>query len=160
MSPAFAPRGKYFEQFALGDEATSAGRTITEADIVAFAGLSGDHSQIHTNAEYASKFGFGQRVAHGLLALSIASGLLIQVGFIEGTILAFRELTWKFSLPIFIGDTIQATAVVCELKPVPRLGGGLVTFNVEILNQTGKIVQLGKWVALMASRPEANMGRQ
>ncbi len=153
MSASYTPRGKYFEQFAVGDEAQSIGRTITEGDIVTFAGLSGDHSQIHTNAEYARSTPFGQRIAHGLLGLAVGVGLLVQVGFIEGTVIAFRELTWKFSLPIFIGDTLTARATVTGLKPFPRLGGGLVTFAVELRNQEDKIVQLGSWVALIAGKP-------
>ena len=106
MPDTFVPRGRYFEEFQVGDVVVSAGRTITEADIVAFAGLSGDYTQIHTDAEFSRQGMFGQRVAHGLLLLSIASGLTARLGLIEGTALAFRELTWKFSLPLFIGDSI------------------------------------------------------
>ena len=88
-----------------------------------------------------------------MLGLSAATGLLAQLRFIEETILAFRELTWKFSLPIFIGDTIHAQAEVAELKALPRLGGGLVSFTVLLINQGDQIVQSGKWVLLIASRP-------
>jgi acyl dehydratase len=97
---------------------------------------------------------FGQRVAHGLLGLAVASGLVAQMGFIEGTVLAFRELTWKFSSPIFIGDTIHVEATVAELKPMRRLGGGAVILDVRVVNQEDKVVQRGKWVALIASKPE------
>ncbi|MFN2196995.1 MAG: MaoC/PaaZ C-terminal domain-containing protein, partial [Anaerolineales bacterium] len=101
------PRGKYFEEFEVGQRIVTAGRTVTEADVVTFAGLSGDFNQMHVDAEYSAKSMFGQRVAHGLLGLSIASGLAVQTGVLEGTILAFREITeWKFSRPIFLGDTI------------------------------------------------------
>jgi len=106
------------------------------------------------DAEYARDTVFGQRVVHGLLALSIATGLTTRLGFIEGTVLAFRELTWKFSLPIFFGDTIHVKATVAELKAMPRLGGGAVTLDVQIINQDGKAVQRGQWVVLMASKPE------
>jgi len=150
----FTPRGRYFEEFQVGFSVASAGRTITETDVVSFAGLSGDYNQIHTDAEYAREGMFGQRVAHGLLGLAVASGLVAQLGFIEGTVLAFRELTWKFSLPIFIGDTIHVEATVAELKPLRRLGGGAVTLDVRVVNQENKVVQRGKWVALMASKPE------
>ncbi len=152
MSDAFTPHGLYFEEFSLGQVAETAGRTVTEADIVAFAGLSGDFTRLHTDAEYARQAGFGARVAHGLLGLAIASGLLVQLGLLTGTVLAFRELTWKFSLPVYIGDTIHARATVGELKRVPRLKGGMVTFEVEVLNQEGKIVQSGRWLELVASR--------
>jgi 3-hydroxybutyryl-CoA dehydratase len=150
----YAVRGRHFEEFAVGDTSVSAGRTITEADIVNFAGLAGDYTQIHTNAEFARKGPFGKRIAHGLLLVSIASGLLTQLGLIEGTVLAFRELTWKFSLPTYIGDTIHVEAAVSDLKPLKRLGGGAVTFDIRLINQDGKVVQNGQWVLLVASKRE------
>jgi 3-hydroxybutyryl-CoA dehydratase len=154
MPDNYVPRGRYFEEFQIGDVVVSAGRTITEADVVAFAGLSGDFTHIHTDAEVARQGMFGQRVAHGLLGLAVASGLTAQLGFIEGTALAFRELGWKFSLPIFFGDTIHVEATVSELKAMRRLGGGSVTLDVKVINQDGKVVQRGDWVVLIASKPE------
>jgi 3-hydroxybutyryl-CoA dehydratase len=144
-------RGLYFEEFALGDTAVSSGRTITETDIVNFAGLSGDFSQIHTNLEFAHGSGFGHRIAHGLLGLSIASGLLAQLGVIEGTVMAFRDMSWKFSYPIYIHDTIYVRTTVSDLKAVPRMGGGAVTFDLEVVNQEEKVVQSGQWMVLVAS---------
>ena len=149
------PRGRYFEDFVIGEEFESPGRTITESDVVTFAGLSGDYNQIHTDAEFAAQGVFGQRVAHGLLGLSVASGLLAQLGFIEGTVLAFREMkSWKFRAPIFMGDTIHVEATVTNLKALPRLGGGAVTLRIKIINQDGEATQRGEWVALLASKPE------
>jgi len=149
----YTPRGLYFEEFEVGYEIVSAGRTITEADIVNFAALTGDWTQIHVNAEYAKGTIFGQRVAHGLLGLSIAAGLGAQLGFIEETILAFRGLEWKFSAPIFIGDTIHLRAQVREKKELKKLGGGSVLFDMRLLNQEGKIVQKGTWEVLIKSKP-------
>lgn len=146
------PRGVYFEEFEVGTEVVSPGRTITETDIVTFAGLSGDYNPLHTDAEFAKGTPFGQRVAHGLLVLSIASGLADRLGFIEGTALAFRELTWKFSQPVFMGDTLCVKARCKELKPMPRLGGGLVIFEVRVVNQEDKTVQKGEWQVLVASK--------
>jgi acyl dehydratase len=160
MTNAYALRGRYFEEFALGDTVVSAGRTITEADIVNFAGLAGDYTQIHTNAEFARQGMFGQRVAHGLLLISIASGLLAQLGFMEGTVLAFRELTWKFSLPVFIGDTIHVHATVANLKALRRLGGGAVTFDIQLINQEDKTIQSGQWTLLIASKPGSAIARE
>lgn len=154
MPQTYTVRGRYFEEFALGDLAVSAGRTVTETDLVNFAGLAGDFTQIHTNAEFAEQGFFGKRIAHGLLLMSMASGLLAQLGFIEGTVLAFRELAWKFSLPVFIGDTIHVEAAVTGLRPLKRLGGGTVTFDIRVINQDGKCVQNGQWVLLVASRRE------
>ena len=153
MPKTLLRKGWTFEEFSVGDTFVTAGRTVTEADIVAFAGLSGDFTQLHTNVEAAREGIPGERIAHGLLGLSIASGLLAQLGFTEGTIPAFRELTWKFRQPIFIGDTIRATATVTGTRLVPRLGGGLVKLDVAVTNQAGASVQRGTWTLLIASRP-------
>jgi len=142
----------YFEEFEVGTEVVSPGRTITETDVVTFAGLSGDYNQLHTDAEFARGTPFGRRVAHGLLVLSIASGLADRLGFIEGTALAFRELTWKFSQPVFMGDTLRFKARCKELKSMPRLGGGLVVFEARVVNQEDKTVQKGEWQVLVASK--------
>jgi 3-hydroxybutyryl-CoA dehydratase len=147
-------RGMYFEEFSVGQRVRTAARTVTEHDIVGFAGLSGDYNQIHVDAAYARGTPYGQRIAHGLCVLSIASGLAVQTGIMEGTILAFREIEeWKFSAPVFIGDTIHVEIDVLDTKPLPRLTGGAVTLQLDVKNETGKSVQKGKWVALMLSRP-------
>ncbi len=92
-----AVRGMYFEEFQVGQRIISRGRTVTESDIVTFAGLSGDYTQIHTDTEFSKNTPYGQRIAHGLLGLSIASGLAMQTGVLEGTVLFFREIVeWKF----------------------------------------------------------------
>lgn len=152
-TPSYQPRGRYFEEFEAGIVIVTAGRTINEADIVNFAGLSGDFNQIHTDAAYAAEGMFGQRVAHGLLILSIAVGLAVQTGMIEGTVLAFRELAWKFSLPTMIGDTVRARIEILGTKLLPRLGGGNVTMKVSVLNQRDEVVQKGQWQMLVKSRP-------
>jgi 3-hydroxybutyryl-CoA dehydratase len=148
------PRGLYFEEFSLGHKFVTAGRTVTEADVVSFAGLSGDFNQMHVDADYSAKGVFGQRVAHGLLVLSIVSGLAVQSGFMEGTVIAFREINeWKFSKPVFLGDTVHAIIEVTELKPMPRLGGGLATLSFSVRNQTDDVLMKGIWLVLVASQP-------
>jgi acyl dehydratase len=103
---AFPP--SIFREFETGQRHEL--RTVTE-DIVSFAGLSGDFNSIHTDDVYSKGSTFGRRVAHGILGLSIASGLAVRTGILEGTVMAFREIRdWKFSLPIYIGDTIMPTA--------------------------------------------------
>jgi len=150
------PRGRYFEEFAVGQRITTPGRTISEADVTAFAGLSGDHTSIHTDAEYSRTTMFGQRVAHGLLCMSIISGLAARTGVLEGTVLAFREIQeWKFSKPVLFGDTLHGELTVQETKPMPRLGGGQVRLEVDVRNQAGETVMKGFWVILMLSRPSA-----
>lgn len=147
-----APRGMYFEDFEVGLEIQTAARTITETDIVNFAGLSGDFNFIHTNAEGARETPFGARVAHGMLVASIATGLAVQQGFIDGTTLAFRELAWKFTKPVFIGDTVHVQVTVTETKAMARLGGGLVTFEARVVNQHGEVVHKGEWKMLMKGK--------
>ena len=148
------PRGMYFEEFFIGQRIISAGRTVSESDIITFAGLSGDFNQIHTDAVYAAQTPFGQRVAHGLLGLSIASGLVVQTGMMEGTILAFREINeWKFIQPIHIGDTIHVEVEVLETKEIRRLGGGAIVISLDVKNQTGVTVMKGIWKALISGRP-------
>jgi 3-hydroxybutyryl-CoA dehydratase len=151
----YQPRGLYFEEFEVGRIFISSSRTITESDIVIFAGLSGDYNQIHTDAEFSKTTPFGQRVAHGLLVTSIASGLIAQSGLLEGTVIAFREINnWKFTKPTFIGDTIQVITEVVETKPLPRLNGGAVVIDLDVKNHNDETVMKGKWTALMVSRPK------
>ena len=147
-----SPRGMYFEEFEVGLEIETAARTITETDIVNFAGLSGDFNFIHTNAEAAKDTPFGQRVAHGMLVASIATGLAVQQGFIDGTTLAFRELEWKFTKPVFIGDAVHVQIKVIETKAMARLGGGLVVFDARVVNQNGDLVHKGVMKMLIKGR--------
>lgn len=148
-------RGLYFEEYEAGQTVSSSGRTITEADIVAFAGLTGDWNPLHTDAVFAAQHPLGQRVAHGMLPLSVAVALATRLGFLEETLLAFREIReWKFSLPVFIGDTIHMEATIARTYPVPRLKGGIVTLEVEVKNQNDAVVQHGTWIVLVKSQPE------
>jgi acyl dehydratase len=154
-SPSVPPRGLYFEEFEVGKRFKTPRRTVTEGDIVAFAGLSGDFEAIHTDAEYAASTPFGQRVAYGLLGLSMVSGLATRSGFIEGTVLAFREIkNWKFTLPVFIGDSIHAEIEVADSKPIPRLGGGSLGLKIAVKNQADEVVMRGRWIVLVKSRPD------
>ena len=147
-------RGMYFEEFEVGQRIATPARTVTEADIVNFAGLSGDFNALHTDAVFGQGTAFGQRVAHGLLGMAIVSGLAGRTGIIEGTALAFREINeWKFSQPVFIGDTIHAELEIREVRPMARLNGGAVVLGVEVINQAGTKVMGGAWTVLMQSRP-------
>lgn len=147
--------GLYFEEFEVGQRLVTRGRTITDSDLVQFAGLTGDFNPMHTDAEYMKGSMFGQRIAHGLLSLSYAMGQAYQLGVLERTVLAFREIDMKFSAPVFIGDTIRAELTVLEKTEARRLGGGLVKFEMRVLNQEGKVVQKGSISLLMAARPQA-----
>ena len=145
-------QGLYYEEYTVGDAITSQGRTVTEADIVNFAMLSGDWNLLHTDAEAARETPYGERIAHGLLVLSMATGLAERLGFMHQTVLGFMGLEWQFRAAVKIGDTIRVQATVSELKPMARLGGGYVTFKVQILNQQDKVVQRGAWTVLVKSK--------
>ena len=145
--------GLYFEEYDAGQVLTTPGRTITESDIVMFASLSGDWNPLHCDAEFARQGPFGQRVAHGVLVMSIAIALVMRGGYLEGTALAFRDIAeWKFSQPVVIGDTIHTRCTITEVRPMPRLGAGLVTMKAEILNQRDEVIQRGSWGVLVKSR--------
>jgi acyl dehydratase len=147
-------KGLFFEEFEPGQKITSAGRTVTEHDVVTFAGLSGDFNQIHTDAEFARSTPFGQRISHGILGLAIASGLAVQTGILGPNVLAFREINeWKFVKPIFFGDTVHVEMEVVEAKALPRLGGGSVTLNIKVNNQSNDTTMKGTWTVLVKSRP-------
>ncbi len=147
------PIGLYFEEVTVGMKMRTRARTITETDIVNFATLTGDFNPMHTDAEYMKTHMLKQRVAHGMLTLSYAVGQIYQLGFLERTTLAFRGLEMKFSLPVFIGDTLYVTLNVIETKEVKRLGGGNIVSEIKIINQEEKTVQSGTLTLLMASKP-------
>jgi 3-hydroxybutyryl-CoA dehydratase len=127
--------GKHFEDFQTGDDFTSAGRTITEADIVNFAALTGDWNEIHTNKELAARGPFGQRIAHGALVFSVATGLSVRMGQTNDTVIAFYGLDrLRFVKPVFIGDTIRVRQKV-EGKSERDDKSGIVTFLNEVINQ-------------------------
>jgi acyl dehydratase len=87
-----------------------------------------------------------------MLVASIATGLAVQQGFIDGTTLAFRDLNWKFTKPVFIDDTIFVQIKVVETKAMARLGGGIVTFEARVMNQNSEVVHKGEWRMLIKSR--------
>ncbi len=146
------PQGLWFEDFQAGFSGRSPARTITDHDIQAFAGLSGDYNPLHTDDGYAATTPYGQRIAHGVLGLSIATGLAARMNIIDGTTLAFLGLDWKFRKAVVPGDTVYLEIDVVETKLARALGGGLVTFMIKLHNQHGDVVQRGRWEILLKSR--------
>lgn len=153
--------GRYFEEFQVGEKVTTGTHKVTDADIMAFAELSGDNNRIHTDEEFSRKGPFGKRVAHGLLGLSLASGLLWRTGILDGTVIAFREVNeWKFVKPVFIDDVVSAELESLETKALPRIGGGSVVVGVELKNQANDVCMRGKWTLLVMSRPKEAAGTE
>ncbi len=143
---------RYFDDIQPGEEYESPGRTVTETDIVIFAGLSGDYNVLHTDAELMKHSIFGERIAHGLLGLAIQAGLFTRATQAYAT-LAFAGLRWKFKGPIKIGDTIKLRAKVIAKKETGKPDRGLITLERTVLNQRGEVVQEGETDLIVERRP-------
>ena len=139
----------YFDDYDEGDVFTTVRRTVTEADVANFAGISGDFNQLHTDALFAEESPFGERIAHGLLVLSMVTGLKQRLGIFEGTVIAFLGLTWNFKAPVLFGDTIQARITIDKKKETSKPDRGVLYQKVEVLNQREEVVQDGEHILMM-----------
>ncbi|MEC2053907.1 MaoC family dehydratase N-terminal domain-containing protein [Peribacillus psychrosaccharolyticus] len=144
----------YYEDFSIGDEFTSPGRTVTESDVSVFAGLSGDYNPLHTDEEFAKETIFGTRIAHGLLGLSMVSGLVMRLGVFDGTVIAFLGLDWKFIGPLFIGDTIHFEMKIIEKRETSKADRGIIVREVLLFNQKNEVVQKGTMTIMMKRKSE------
>jgi len=148
---AFTPMHLYFDDVHVDQEWESLGRTVTEADIVNFAGLSGDFNPIHMDHEFAKTTPFRQPIAHGLLVWTVSSGLAINSPPMRTlALLGIRD--WDFKGPVFIGDTIRVRSKVLSKESRARGRRGVITWGREILNQEGKVIQAGLTVTLVEGR--------
>ena len=137
-------RGLYWEEWDIGAEFESPGRTVTEADIVMFSGLSGDYNPLHTNEEFCRQTAFGTRIAHGPLVYAIAAGLLFQLRLYDDTLIAFLGFEdLRFTRPVMAGDTIHARVKVLEKRETSRPERGIMKRRLHVLNQRGEVVQEG-----------------
>jgi acyl dehydratase len=147
--------GRYYEDFALGERFVSPRRTITEADIVWFAGFSGDYNPIHTDETFARGTTFGTRILHGPAGFAIATGLESRLGLKDGTAIAFLGMTWDLRAPIKPGDTVHVVETVSGKRETSKGDRGIVFFRVELVNQDGVVCQEGEWKVLMMRRERA-----
>jgi acyl dehydratase len=151
---SFTSAHLYFDDVEVGQEWESLGRTITETDIVNFAGLSGDFNPIHIDHEFAKTTPFRRPIAHGLLILSVASGLGLHSPPMRT--LAFITLReWHLRGPVYVGDTIRVRTRIVEKEARSRGRRGTVTWLRQVVNQEGKVVQEGTSVTLIAGRASA-----
>lgn len=139
----------FFEDFEIGYEMISPRRTITEADIVQFTGLSGDFNPLHIDEIFAQQTPYKTRVAHGLLSVAVVTGLQSMMGNVNGTTLGLLEINWIFKKGVIAGDTIYAKFVVSNKKETSKPDRGVLTRNVYVYNQRDEIVSEGKIVLLM-----------
>lgn len=152
---AYIPKGLYLEEFEIGKIYESQGRTVTEADVVNFAGLSGDFNVLHTDEQFANRQSpFKKRIAHGMLGASIMTGLSNQMGLFDGTTLAFLELTIRYKNPLQIGDTVHLEIEPTEIIPGSKPERGVVKFDTRLKNQEGTLITESPWTIMMkAGRP-------
>jgi acyl dehydratase len=149
-------RGKCIEDFTEGQVDTSRARTITETDVVTFSWLSGDVNPMHTDAEHSRKSPLGQRIAHGALGLSIATGLSAGLGYLEGSAIAALGVDeWKFLKPIFFNDTVHLRATVVSARMTSKPDRGVLVRRMELVNQHGNVVQVGLMTTMVLTRAGA-----
>lgn len=147
--------GLYWEDWTVGREWETAGRTMTEAAIEACAGLSGDYNPLHTDEEFARRGPFGSRVAHGPLVYLFASGLLFRLHLYDDTLVAFLGFDrLAFTAPVRIGDTVRARIRVTATRPTSRPDRGIVTRDLTVLNQRDEVVLEAVQHFLIRRRPE------
>ena len=140
---------RFFDAFEIGEQFTSGERTVTEKDIVQFAEVSGDRHPLHLDEAYAKRTRFGSRIAHGLLGLSMASGLWLQLGLLGKNLIAFLDLEWKFLAPVYIGDRLRVAVSVVGKKETRREDQGILLLAAIFLNQKNEPIQEGKWTLLV-----------
>ena len=149
-------QGYTYADLHVGMSFRSPGRTITDADLVAFAGLTGDYSELHTSDVYAKSSEFERRVAHGMLGLAYAHGLMwARTGDLRETAIAFLGIDdWRFLQPIFVGDTIFVNYRIAELRDSKsRPTQAIATFDVEVVDQDNRVVQRGRKALLVSKEP-------
>jgi acyl dehydratase len=145
---------RYFGEFNVGDQFTTPGRTITEADVMAFAGVSGDFNSIHTDREFCRDTPFGQPIAHGLLIFSVATGLMARLGIFEGSAIALLGIEdWRFQKPVMFGDTVHVRMTILETRQTSNPDRGVIRRQVELINQKQEVVQAGVMVLMLRRRP-------
>ncbi|GAA2223493.1 MaoC/PaaZ C-terminal domain-containing protein [Herbiconiux moechotypicola] len=146
----------YLEDLAAGQRFVSPGKTITETDVVMFAALTNDNNQVHTDAEFAAGTRYGQRVVHGLFGTSLCLGLIARTGVFEGSAVALLGIdAWRFTAPVFIGDTVTCTVEILSTRLTSSGTTGVVGRLVSLRNQRDELVQEGRMDLLVLTRAAA-----
>jgi len=143
----------YFDDLEIGQVYETVGRTITNHDVLAYAGITGDNNEVHTNDEYAKNTPFKTRIVHGILVVGIASGLTQRLGIFNRSAMAALDLQWTFKAAVLIGDTIRVRITIENLRETSKGDRGIVTRAYDVLNQRGEVVQTGKLVVMMHKKP-------
>jgi len=142
---------KDFNAYTVGEVIPAPSRTVTEADVVNFAGVSGDYHPLHLDETHARASEFGERIAHGMLTMSIMSGLMFSAGISSPYSMGFLGLNdWKFAAPVYLGDTVTVRIEVANKRETRRGDRGVVTFRLQIINRTrdDEVACEGDWVQM------------
>jgi acyl dehydratase len=154
MNTPYQPRGKYFEDFEIGEELVTPARTITSTDIVNFACISGDFNEVHVNYEYCKTTPFGQPVAHGPLVYAIMGGLQYASGINDGTLIALLGIDkWRLLNPVMHGDTIRMYSKVIEKNESSKPDRGVIVFERKCIKHDGTVAQEMTATILYKRRP-------
>ena len=145
--------GRLFGEFTTGQRFETLGRTITETDIVSFAGLTGDYNPVHTDEVFAADTEFGTRIAHGPLGIGLVFGLASRLDLIDGTVVALLGVTWEFKAPVRPGDTVKALIEVISTRDVKNPDRGLLELGFTLVDQNGTAAQSGSARLLMRRTP-------
>jgi acyl dehydratase len=145
--------GRLFGEFTPGQRFETPGRTITETDIVAFAGLTGDYNPVHTDEVFAADTEFGTRIAHGPLGIGLVFGLASRLDLIDGTAVALLGVTWEFKAPVRPGDTVKAVIEVISTRGVMNPNHGLLELGFTLIDQNAITAQTGSTRLLMRRAP-------
>lgn len=143
----------YYEDVEVGDEFLSPSRTVSEADVFQFAGLTGDFNELHTSKIYASHTAYHTRIVHGMLTLSMANGLYVRIGLFENSIFLGID-GWKFLKPVKLGDTLRLKLIIADKREVKSGGRGIIGMEYQVKNQVNETVAGGVLRRMVDKREE------
>lgn len=140
----------YFDDLEDGDSFITPSRTVSESDIMQFAGLTGDLNELHTSSEFAENTAFGKRIAHGMLTLAMANGLYMRMGYFNHSTIANLGIEeWRFMKPVLIEDTLHVRITLRDKKLTSKEDRGIVHWNIEVINQNDETVAGGVWTKML-----------
>jgi acyl dehydratase len=144
--------GNYYEELDIGRRFETPRRTVIDADIATFAGLTADFNPLHMDEVFAAESDFKGRITHGPMIVGMAFGLASRAGLMDGTVLGLLDIAWKFMQPVRPGDTISAVVTVLDKRPTKQPDRGVVTLQLDVLNQRGEVAQIGTAKVLVRRR--------
>ena len=144
--------GRYYEEFEVGQRYETPRRTVIEADISQFAGLTADFNPLHMDEVFAAQSDFGGRITHGPMIVGMAFGLVSRIDLIDGTVLGLLDIGWSFKAPVRPGDTIGVVVRVIGKRITKKPDRGVVELELDVINQRGDLVQTGKAKVMIRCR--------